>query len=209
MSRRPAMKLAMPESDAVEYSLDLGAEPVASTPLPDADDAPALPRRRSWRSSSHADEKTRLSSAYDAQGNLKIAARGRAEAKRDCGICEEVAVVPTRTLCCDALFCKEHIDDWIYGPAATGLCPACAAPCVLPPSADVDADAARRPRTPPSSRSQSPAPSSHSSNSLTSLLPGTDGLVRVLSVLGLLLLLGLLSGRGGAEESVHEVVLTS
>ncbi|KAJ7032551.1 hypothetical protein C8F04DRAFT_654608 [Mycena alexandri] len=56
-------------------------------------------------------------------GNLKVVARGRQAAARDCGICEEPAVAPVRTLCCSALFCKQHIDSWIYGPAATGLCP--------------------------------------------------------------------------------------
>ncbi|KAJ7638145.1 hypothetical protein B0H17DRAFT_1187276 [Mycena rosella] len=198
MPRTPAMKLAMPQYNPdVEYSLDLGAEATPQpedTPQPADDTAPAPPRRRSWRSSSHDTEKTRHSNAYDAAGNLKIAARGRQEAQRDCGICEEVAVEPVRTLCCGALFCKEHIDDWIYGPAATGLCPTCTAPCVLPPSMDTEKEAAR-PRTPPSSRSHSP--SHASAPPQAPLVPGKDSIVRVLSVLALLLLLGVLFvGRG-------------
>ncbi|KAJ7148319.1 hypothetical protein C8R46DRAFT_1128158 [Mycena filopes] len=111
---RPNMTLAMPEySPELEYTMDLGAE---STPLPDDRDitAPAPPRTRSWRSASNERERTSQkarSSAYDADGNLKVVVRGRQAAGRDCGICEEPAVAPIRTLCCGALFCRQHIDD--------------------------------------------------------------------------------------------------
>ncbi|KAJ7142325.1 hypothetical protein C8R44DRAFT_760502 [Mycena epipterygia] len=245
-SRKPPMSLAMPTYNPdLEYSLDLGAE---GTPQPEVDEnAPALPRTRSWRSSSHDKEKTR-SSAYDAAGNLKLAVRGRKEAQRDCGICEEVAVGPVRTECCGALFCRAHIDDvrpllhnqistfpstrstdatvavhahyhqfhayasilpnltpaqWIYGPAATGLCPACAAPCVLPPAPD--ADSKHRPRTPPSSRSQSAErltglQSAGASPPTRSVFP----VVRVVGVLGLLLGFAVLRRYGERVEEIRE-----
>ncbi|KAJ7113324.1 hypothetical protein C8R43DRAFT_1039916 [Mycena crocata] len=102
----------------------------------------------------------RHSGAYDKAGRLKIAARAMMEARRDCGICEEVASPPVRTLCCGALFCRAHIDDWLHAPAATGLCPACAAPCSVPAPPTNDGT-----RTPPSSRAESP---SRSSSRLTS-----------------------------------------
>ncbi|KAJ7440205.1 hypothetical protein B0H11DRAFT_2099993 [Mycena galericulata] len=223
---RTNMSLRMPAyTPELEYSLDLGAE----TPPPDNTAAsaapPALPRTRSWRALNHASEKKR-SGAYDEDGNLTVAARGRRAAERDCGICEEPATEPVRTQCCGALFCREHIHDWIYGPSASDICPACNALCVLPPSDSASlATEKPRPRTPPSSRSHSPSPPSASSLSSTStsnltgdspklnyapLTPPTkalprsllsnESLVRVLSVLGLLLLLGLLSQRGGGAE---------
>ncbi|KAJ7181348.1 hypothetical protein C8R43DRAFT_269845 [Mycena crocata] len=119
MQRKP-MNISTPEyTPEIEYTLDLGAESEVSTPLviddsnitpTQRDDvSPILPRRRSWRSSSQDPEKTPHSGAYDAAGRLKIAARARKEARRDCGICEEVASPPVRTLCCGALFCRAHI----------------------------------------------------------------------------------------------------
>ncbi|KAJ7602586.1 hypothetical protein B0H17DRAFT_1222742 [Mycena rosella] len=50
------------------------------------------------------------SGAYDAEGNLKVAACERKEADCDWETCAVVAVTPVRTQCCDTLFCKEHID---------------------------------------------------------------------------------------------------
>ncbi|KAJ7203156.1 hypothetical protein GGX14DRAFT_652713 [Mycena pura] len=192
--RKPTLSIATTaEIPEVEYTLDLGAE---TTPLGD-DNAPVPPRTRSWRSSSHDRDKQR-STAYDAAGNLKIAARGRREAMRDCGICEEVAVKPVRTQCCGALFCKEHINAWIYGPAATGRCPSCEAPCILPPPTDssYDTDATLRMSVPP----PSPSPAQPYERDSHSLSPGYRSfrpeLVRVLCGLALLLLLGLLNRRG-------------
>ncbi|TFK22732.1 hypothetical protein FA15DRAFT_504996 [Coprinopsis marcescibilis] len=52
-------------------------------------------------------------------------------ADRDCGICFEYAVKPSRTLCCSKIFCSEHLRDWLKGPNATGLCPNCDAPCSI------------------------------------------------------------------------------
>ncbi|KAJ7738720.1 hypothetical protein B0H16DRAFT_89404 [Mycena metata] len=223
---RPTMSLDMPEySPELEYTLNLGVE---STPLLDDISAPAPPRTRTWRSRSNEREQTSQkarSSAYDADGNLKIVARGRKAAARDCGICDESAVEPVRTLCCGALFCKQHIDDWIYGPAATGLCPACESPCVLPPSRSpsplLKTPLGTRPRTPPASRShshpssRSASPSQHPDIDTTDVetasatqapkyrRPGADGLVRLLSLgVAAVLLVGALSRRGGSQETV-------
>ncbi|KAJ6492082.1 hypothetical protein C8R45DRAFT_1212922 [Mycena sanguinolenta] len=164
---KPAgMKLAMPEyTPELEYTLNLGAEISRSTtPLPsdsesttNADVKPKPPspspvRTRSWRPEGVEREQKARSTAYDAAGNLKIAVRGRKAAANDCGICEEVAVEPVKTQCCGALFCRQHIDEWIYAPTADGRCPACKAPCVLPPS---------RPLSPASSPSQYPLPASN------------------------------------------------
>ncbi|KAJ6566756.1 hypothetical protein B0H19DRAFT_1138530 [Mycena capillaripes] len=209
---KPTMKLPIPEyNPELEYTLNLGGE---STPLP-SDVGPAAPRARDWRPAGHESEQKARSSAYDAAGNLKVAVRGRRAAAKDCGICQEVAVEPVRTQCCGALFCREHIDDWLFNPAATGLCPACNAPCLLPPS---------KPVTPSHPLAQSSFPSS----TLTALdldelqeaepveesdshdldtnsnskytRPGADALVRLLSVLAaLVLLIGALSRRGGWE----------
>ncbi|KAJ6516698.1 hypothetical protein C8R47DRAFT_1313084 [Mycena vitilis] len=179
MPHKPTMSLSMPEySPELEYSLDLGAEASAPTTPQLGGDAP--PRARNWRPAGQEREQQARSTAYDADGNLKVAMRGRKAAERDCGICAETAVSPVRTQCCGALFCRAHIDDWIYAPASTGLCPACDAPCVLPPSRprspspsspsaltsdananilDTRADSLRRPRTPPASRATSHSPS--------------------------------------------------
>ncbi|KAF4581590.1 hypothetical protein EYR40_009873 [Pleurotus pulmonarius] len=43
----------------------------------------------------------------------------------DCGICFEEAVAPTLTPCCRAVFCAEHLDEWLRGPESDGRCPAC------------------------------------------------------------------------------------
>ncbi|KAJ7084538.1 hypothetical protein B0H15DRAFT_385557 [Mycena belliarum] len=210
MPRRPRPGMALSLPDHVEYTLDLGAESGAeSGPATPTDAAPAAPRTRSWRPADRADPKAR-SGAYDAAGRLKLTQRARVEAQRECAICAEAAAVPTRVLCCGALFCREHIEQWIYSPASTGLCPACDAPCVLPPSDDADPDAARRPRTPPSSRAHTPPPS-------PTVLAGTamrrsaDGLVRVVTALAVLLVLVLIVRRGGVgfSEPVGEAFVAS
>ncbi|KAF8192254.1 hypothetical protein K438DRAFT_864604 [Mycena galopus ATCC 62051] len=242
MPPKPGMKLSMPEyspdTPELEYTLDLGAETSrASTPLPPDDTiGPSLVRTRSWRPEGVEREQKARSTAYDAAGNLKIAVRGRHAAERDCGICEEVAVAPVKTQCCGALFCRQHIDEWIYAPAADGRCPACKAPCVLPPSrplsptnapanahSDMLTDSLhrRRPRTPP------PSPPNEADESADSipLAPGSeisagtsrkytrsgmDALVRLLSGLAaLLLLLGALSRRGGGAGEVVAVETSS
>ncbi|KAJ7804182.1 hypothetical protein B0H14DRAFT_1624718 [Mycena olivaceomarginata] len=172
MPRRPGMKLDMPSeyTPELEYSVNLGAESGVSTPLlspsltalsdssvslPEniVDDPPAASpiRTRSWRPVGVEREQKARSTAYDAAGNLKVAARARKADARDCGICEEPAVSPVKTLCCGALFCRQHIDDWIYAPAADGCCPACKARCVLPASrpASPPASPVPRARTPP------------------------------------------------------------
>ncbi|KAJ7729838.1 hypothetical protein DFH07DRAFT_849519 [Mycena maculata] len=201
--RRPLtnMSLHMPAyTPEFEYSLDLGA---LSTPLPE-DNPPVLPRTRSWRALNHEADKQR-SSAYDEAGNLKIAVRGRRAARDDCGICAERAASPVRTQCCGALFCRAHIHDWVYGPAATGLCPSCSAPCTLPSDRTEDNEK-KRPRTPSPSPASFPTDTIRSSSSIRTATEAEaervtsagshDSLVRLLSVLGLLLLFAVLSRRG-------------
>ncbi|KAF5335344.1 hypothetical protein D9611_011689 [Ephemerocybe angulata] len=53
------------------------------------------------------------------------------ENDRDCGICFEYAVRPARTICCGKVFCQEHLEDWLTGANASGLCPNCDKPCSL------------------------------------------------------------------------------
>ncbi|KAJ3715195.1 hypothetical protein C8R42DRAFT_726125 [Lentinula raphanica] len=48
---------------------------------------------------------------------------------RDCGICFDSAVRPSRTKCCGKIFCEEHLHDWLYG--SSNHCPACASKCYL------------------------------------------------------------------------------
>ncbi|KAJ7627463.1 hypothetical protein FB45DRAFT_1060137 [Roridomyces roridus] len=76
-----------------------------------------------------------LSGAYDAEGNFILAKRAERADKHDCRICDEPAKDPVRAQCCNGLFCREHIRDWIKGPGASPSCPACAEPCVLPEGA--------------------------------------------------------------------------
>ncbi|KAJ7627429.1 hypothetical protein FB45DRAFT_921352 [Roridomyces roridus] len=151
--RKPLRKmiLRMPsfQSD-VDYSMDLGAE---STPGTEDERATteAMPepdlRRRVLASS----ETLRRAAANDM---AQVAARARAAGEQDCGICEESASDALRTQCCGALFCRVHINDWIYGPAASDLCPTCNSTCVLPPPPSSDSGF-KRPRTPPSTPSVS------------------------------------------------------
>ncbi|KAJ7896629.1 hypothetical protein B0H14DRAFT_3853562 [Mycena olivaceomarginata] len=152
MPRRPGMKLDMSAeyTPELEYSVNLGAESGVSTPLLSpsltalSDSSASLPENIVDDPPHRlAHTNAQLASPYDAAGNLKVAARARKADARDCGICEEPAVSPVKTLCCGALFCRQHIDDWIYAPAADGCCPACKARCVLPAS---------RPASPPTSR---------------------------------------------------------
>ncbi|KAH7867627.1 uncharacterized protein C8R40DRAFT_1075462 [Lentinula edodes] len=41
---------------------------------------------------------------------------------RDCGICFDPAVRPSRTKCCGKVFCEEHLHDWLHG--SSNRCPA-------------------------------------------------------------------------------------
>ncbi|TRM64123.1 hypothetical protein BD626DRAFT_493853 [Schizophyllum amplum] len=49
----------------------------------------------------------------------------------DCGICFEDATMPCRTLCCGALFCMDHIAEWLHGDESESRCPSCGAICSL------------------------------------------------------------------------------
>ncbi|KAJ3910877.1 hypothetical protein F5877DRAFT_86843 [Lentinula edodes] len=46
---------------------------------------------------------------------------------RDCGICFDPAVRPSRTRCCGKVFCEEYLQDWLNG--SLNRCPACASEC--------------------------------------------------------------------------------
>lgn len=118
-ARRPSLRLpllrlgSIPEHHESEYdlpALNLGAEtpsPWSATAhtLNDADDdewaklraalqshVPVPTRRTLWRSSS-------------------FTRKNRSWIDGDCGICFEAAVNPCRTLCCNKVFCKEHLTD--------------------------------------------------------------------------------------------------
>ncbi|KAF9442301.1 hypothetical protein P691DRAFT_765356 [Macrolepiota fuliginosa MF-IS2] len=97
----------------LEYSLNLGAESPASTLLID-DEVSSLPLRI-----------IKCKSVTKARCT-------RDTIDRDCGICFEDAVHPSRTLCCGGIFCSEHITDWLHGPSSDGRCPSCSAPCFTP-----------------------------------------------------------------------------
>ncbi|KAF7309306.1 RING-type domain-containing protein [Mycena indigotica] len=202
---KKAMKLAMPTyAPEVEYSLNLGAESDysrAATPQPSDGEGPVTRRRKAVDQSQSREQRMRLSTAYDEKGHLKIAERGRREALLDCGICDETAVDPVRTECCRALFCREHIDAWIYGPAATGLCPSCEKPCVVSHNTSSSSPS----RTPSLSPSRSRTPTRPATKLRPkyrqSLVPGFPELMRVLCGIALLVLLGVLSRRYGAATT--------
>ncbi|KAJ3897828.1 hypothetical protein F5879DRAFT_694327 [Lentinula edodes] len=103
---------------------------------------------------------------------------------RDCGICFDPAVRPSRTKCCGKVFCEEHLHDWLHG--SSNRCPACASEChpqtgtisLAPPMTPtihnvpmglVSTHAlARTPRTPPTSRTPPSPPTPRSPPSLLS-----------------------------------------
>ncbi|KAF5348520.1 hypothetical protein D9756_009688 [Leucocoprinus leucothites] len=97
-----------------EYTLNLGAESPASN-LSIDDRIPTPPPRVFRRSRSNS--------------TGKVPRKPREAVDRDCGICFEYAVHPSRTFCCGMIFCFEHITDWLHGPSSDGRCPSCSAPC--------------------------------------------------------------------------------
>ncbi|KAF7296367.1 RING-type domain-containing protein [Mycena chlorophos] len=213
---KPAMQIAMPKpsygTPEVEYSLNLGAESDysrAASPLPT--EMPTPRAAAAGRQPVKKSERMRVSTAYDSHGNLKIAERGRREAVRDCGICDEPAVSPVRTACCGALFCQEHIEAWIYSPAATGRCPTCDKPCVLAhdvPTTTSESGSRTPSLSPSRSRSPSAAAAKAQRQTLSAsvqtaqsvLLPGIPELTRVLCGVALLVLLALLSRRDSGDR---------
>ncbi|TFK34170.1 hypothetical protein BDQ12DRAFT_375673 [Crucibulum laeve] len=100
---------------------------LAARPTSLAGRRPAIPRRRSWRSTGSALARESNNSAISSTTSPKKSRQSAAD--RDCGICFEYAVSPCRTLCCGKMFCKEHIVDWLHGPSSDGRCPACEKPC--------------------------------------------------------------------------------
>ncbi|KAJ3564535.1 hypothetical protein NP233_g8235 [Leucocoprinus birnbaumii] len=110
---RPVLRLDSIDEHP-EYILNLGAESPASVLSPD-DRIPTPPPRVFRRSRSNS--------------NGKAPKKPREALDRDCGICFEYAVHPSRTLCCGMIFCFEHITDWLHGPSSDGRCPSCSAPC--------------------------------------------------------------------------------
>ncbi|KAF8887103.1 hypothetical protein BD779DRAFT_1528158 [Infundibulicybe gibba] len=98
-----------------EYALNLGVEsPASVSPSPSSQDIPRDP----WTTKPTTKRKSR-----DLKRSTGV--------DRDCGICFELAVSPCRTKCCGALFCAQHIAEWLSGAASDGCCPACASPCAL------------------------------------------------------------------------------
>ncbi|CAK5262395.1 unnamed protein product [Mycena citricolor] len=198
------MKLSMPQyTPELEYTIDLGAESSESRPITPVPQFREVTRKRNWRSSSHERDQTHGSSAYDKEGHWKVAERGRLEALRDCGICEEVATEPLVTDCCGALFCREHINDWLYGPASSPLCPSCQKTCMVPAidsassSSSLASHSADRNRTLSRSRSSSPPVTIESPATRRFARMEYDSIVRLISIaVSALLLLGVLSRRG-------------
>ncbi|KAF8644366.1 hypothetical protein AX16_005929 [Volvariella volvacea WC 439] len=112
-----------------EYDLNLGAE----SPM---DDEPfgrsyACPSPHPWAKLGAVAQPRQSTWTSSLSGQRKSLGARRTVADRDCGICFEVAVSPTRVLCCGKLFCGEHISDWLSGSASNGRCPCCEAPCSL------------------------------------------------------------------------------
>ncbi|KAJ4490089.1 hypothetical protein J3R30DRAFT_3693603 [Lentinula aciculospora] len=61
---------------------------------------------------------------------MKLRIRTKAGAfnfDRDCGICFDPAVRPSRTKCCGKIFCEDHLHDWLKG--SLNCCPVCSSNC--------------------------------------------------------------------------------
>ncbi|KAJ6492084.1 hypothetical protein C8R45DRAFT_1096130 [Mycena sanguinolenta] len=160
------VSFALSFPDIPEYTLKLGAEISRSTtPLPsdsesttNADVKPKSPpsplpvRTRSWCPEGVEREQKARSTAYDAAGNLKLALRGRKAAARDCGWRSS----PSKPNAAARYFVGSTSTRWwIYASTADGRCPACKAPCVLPPSRPLS------PLSPSHAPSQYPLPASN------------------------------------------------
>ncbi|KAF8625948.1 hypothetical protein AX17_006674 [Amanita inopinata Kibby_2008] len=182
------------EYDDTAYKLDLGAESpstsgydelfhAAAQDLGNASDRLQASsssgvggKRLTWRSSD---------SENVAHGNVKKVSKSGNKASRlqwyvdmDCGICFEQAVSPRRTLCCESLFCLEHITEWLSAGTSTGLCPSCEDPCLLPPGSvnlSKSTRLSRKPIARSRSNSRSRSSSSVSANSAVSSSTSSSG----------------------------------
>nr|GAT51000.1 predicted protein [Mycena chlorophos] len=115
------------EAEYTRFALDLGAEsPGASGSASPPPPSPLFLRRR--RPSFTVN---RLGSGSGTRLALRRP-KPKREPSGDCGICFEQAVNPTRTSCCQHLFCADHIAEWLHGPSADGRCPACRERSVTP-----------------------------------------------------------------------------
>ncbi|KAJ3764399.1 hypothetical protein EV360DRAFT_77503 [Lentinula raphanica] len=86
--------------------------------------APTAQLRLQW-SSSDLGRSRHIANAKN-RGKLRIRTNN-AFNDRDCGICFDPAVRPSRTKCCGKLFCEEHLHDWLNG--SSNRCPDCASNC--------------------------------------------------------------------------------
>ncbi|KAJ7146666.1 hypothetical protein C8R44DRAFT_864403 [Mycena epipterygia] len=112
--RFPDDSMYIDENEYMAYSLNLGADTGSACPTP------ALSRRAS---------KLRLH--IDPVRRAGVQGRGE---EGDCGICFEHAQAPTRTRCCGAIFCAEHISARLHGHACRSDSPASVSTPALSPS---------------------------------------------------------------------------
>ncbi|KAE9389804.1 hypothetical protein BT96DRAFT_1002902 [Gymnopus androsaceus JB14] len=117
------------EHDEVQLRVNAGTESsVESTPQSGTSGVSSLPgaaEEHAVLSQDSTQSKLKLVPRQKQKGRLKI--QTSINSDRDCGICFDLAVRPSRTKCCRNIFCEDHLSDWLSG--SSNLCPSCTEPC--------------------------------------------------------------------------------
>ncbi|KAJ4490085.1 hypothetical protein J3R30DRAFT_3418936 [Lentinula aciculospora] len=94
----------------------------------------AQPKQLQWKSTPSSTRNQTSASGTGPRSTLKNKINLRIRTKvstfdndRDCGICFDPAVRPSRTKCCGKMFCEDHLHDWLNG--SSNSCPVCASNC--------------------------------------------------------------------------------
>ncbi|KAF5390136.1 hypothetical protein D9757_003785 [Collybiopsis confluens] len=95
--------------------LNLGTESLAATPKSNS----------GFTSGTLSRSRSRLGSLEARQ--LKQVSRTSTKVDRNCMICFDIALRPSRTRCCGKLFCETHINDWLA--ESSNHCPWCSTYC--------------------------------------------------------------------------------
>ncbi|KAK2460508.1 hypothetical protein APHAL10511_007471 [Amanita phalloides] len=115
------------EYDDIMYKLDLGAEsPYLRAAYAELSFPPS--RHAGGGGGGVPEMIVEVDEAEEGEEEIEPA---RNYADVDCRMCLKKAVSRTRTRCCNTVFCRMHIDEWLKREESKGLCPMCDKPCVL------------------------------------------------------------------------------